>query len=364
MCDVASSDDPYPLFQDTVDNTDERIELRADRRPRPDITRWHRIAQHLPDRARVDPKTTRRFALAQTLNHYRVVRPPIQFHSLHPPPFAPKCKGLSLTEFCSGATRLSGRFSEGLLLRRSQSQREHQDTSRIFGYLHASDFIAQNMSIAPSIDNFLHTHGNDPKVVQVGKLLIVRSILDAERKSTLYVRDPNNQDSIDFERGERSREGEEIVPPPKRSWLGELFRLLVAEKEYADFYKALQNIAFVSFNYDRCIEQYLLYTARQYFRLTPENVADLNSVIEVIHPYGSIGELNVQGGTIRGFGKTVDYRELIDIADGIRTFTEQIVEKTERERIFERFHNCQVAIFLGFAFLPLNMKLLFGDNRF
>ena len=106
------------LFQDTVDNTDERIELRADRRPRPDITRWHRIAQHLPDRARVDPKTTSRFALAQTLNHYRVANPPIQFHSLHPPPFAPKCKGLSLTEFCSGATRLSGRFSEGLLLRR------------------------------------------------------------------------------------------------------------------------------------------------------------------------------------------------------------------------------------------------------
>ena len=107
------------LFQDTVDNTDERIELRSDRRPRPDITRWRRIAQHLPDRARVDPKTTSRFALAQTLNHYRVANPPIQFHSLHPPPFAPKCKGLSLTEFCSGATRLSGRFSEGLLLRRS-----------------------------------------------------------------------------------------------------------------------------------------------------------------------------------------------------------------------------------------------------
>ena len=128
----ASSPETYPLrcvtlllrtililFQDTVDNTDERIELRADRRPRPDITRWHRIAQHLPDRARVDPKTTSRFALAQTLNHYRVANPPIQFHSLHPPPFAPKCKGLSLTELCSGATRLSGRFSEGLLLRRS-----------------------------------------------------------------------------------------------------------------------------------------------------------------------------------------------------------------------------------------------------
>ena len=120
MCDVASSDDPY-LFQDTVDNTDERIELRADRRPRPDITRWHRIAQHLPDRARVDPKTTSRFALAQTLNHYRVANPPIQFHSLHPPPFAPKMQRAIADGICSGATRLSGRFSEGLLLRRSQA---------------------------------------------------------------------------------------------------------------------------------------------------------------------------------------------------------------------------------------------------
>ena len=117
------------LFQDTVDNTDERIELRADRRPRPDITRWNRIAQHLPDRARVDPKTTSRFALAQTLNHYRVANPSIQFHSLHPPPFAPKCKGLSLTEFCSGATRLSGRFSEGLLLRRSQPRTGRTSTA-------------------------------------------------------------------------------------------------------------------------------------------------------------------------------------------------------------------------------------------
>jgi hypothetical protein len=48
-----------------------------------------------------------------------VAHPRIQFHSLHPPPFAAIRKGLSLTEFYSGATRFSGRFSEGLLLRRS-----------------------------------------------------------------------------------------------------------------------------------------------------------------------------------------------------------------------------------------------------
>ena len=99
------------LFQDTVDNTDERIELRADRRPRPDITRWHRIAQHLPDRARVDPKTTSRFALAQTLNHYRVANPPIQFHSLHPPTLRSK---------------MQRAIADGILLRRNQILRPLQ----------------------------------------------------------------------------------------------------------------------------------------------------------------------------------------------------------------------------------------------
>ncbi len=111
----------FILFQDAVDNTDEGIELWADRRPRPDITRRYRVAQHLPDRARVDPKATSHFSLAQSIYHHRVAHPRIQFHSLHPPPFASIRKGPSLTDFYSGTTRLSGRFNEGLLLRRSQA---------------------------------------------------------------------------------------------------------------------------------------------------------------------------------------------------------------------------------------------------
>ena len=69
---------------------------------------------------RLASKAARRSALAQPLYHHRVAHTRIQFHSLHPPPFAAIRKGLSLTDFYSGATRLSGRFSEGLLLRRSQ----------------------------------------------------------------------------------------------------------------------------------------------------------------------------------------------------------------------------------------------------
>ncbi|MFP6772305.1 MAG: hypothetical protein VCE74_08195, partial [Alphaproteobacteria bacterium] len=67
----------------------------------------------------IDPKPASRFPLAQTIYHHRLAHPRIQFHSLHPPPFAVIRKGLSLTDSYSGATRHSGRFSEGLLLRRS-----------------------------------------------------------------------------------------------------------------------------------------------------------------------------------------------------------------------------------------------------
>ena len=54
-----------------------------------------------------------RVALAQPLYHHSVAHPRIQFHSLHPPPFAAIRKGLSLTDIYAGATRLSGRLHTG-----------------------------------------------------------------------------------------------------------------------------------------------------------------------------------------------------------------------------------------------------------
>ena len=107
------------LFQDTVDNTDERIELRADRRPRPDITRWHRIAQHLPDRARVDPQ--RAACRVGSADHYPRFRQPGPYVPLASSTTAFDAKAYAQRSSPSGATRrFYGRFTpEGSLLRRS-----------------------------------------------------------------------------------------------------------------------------------------------------------------------------------------------------------------------------------------------------
>ena len=55
---------------------------------------------------------------------HRMADPPIQLHALHPsPPASNRQRAYQLSDFCSGAAGQSGRFTEGLLLRRLQADR-------------------------------------------------------------------------------------------------------------------------------------------------------------------------------------------------------------------------------------------------
>jgi len=65
------------LLQDPVDDPDERIQLRPRRRLLPPVPGRHREHHHLGDRSRIDPKPTRRFALAQPLNPDRMANPSV-----------------------------------------------------------------------------------------------------------------------------------------------------------------------------------------------------------------------------------------------------------------------------------------------
>ena len=92
------------------------------------LPRRRRELHHLGDRARVDSKPSRRRAMAQPLDPNRVANPPIKLHALHPPPSAnSNAKSCVLPDFCSGATGKSGRFNEGLLLRRSHLEQPKKD---------------------------------------------------------------------------------------------------------------------------------------------------------------------------------------------------------------------------------------------
>lgn len=84
------------LWQDPLDDPSKWVELRTRRWSPPPIPRWNRERQHLSYCPRVDPKLSRRFPSAQTLDLHRVTNPSMKLHYLHPPPSAVTPKGYLL----------------------------------------------------------------------------------------------------------------------------------------------------------------------------------------------------------------------------------------------------------------------------
>jgi len=102
-----------------VDHRNERIKLRLGRRLCAHVTRRRREPHHLGDRARVDSKPSRPPRDGSTpRSEPRSERAHKAPRPSSPALCRPNAKGYLLPDFCSGAPGISGRFNEGLLLRR------------------------------------------------------------------------------------------------------------------------------------------------------------------------------------------------------------------------------------------------------
>lgn len=216
-------------------------------------------------------------------------------------------------------------------------------------FLHAAWAIRDNMPLAPSIDNFLDTHRNYPELIKFGKIAISKAILEAESNSLLFVKDHAATPRLDIEK-------------LKHTWIVQFFAILVAQRDFDDFIDALSSITFVSFNYDRCLHQFIAFAARDYFALDDEGVDQVLRATTIFYPYGTVGEFKwVDART--NFGKTVYGSDLLACASEIRTFTEGTGSEVV-EQISNAFSEAEVVLFMGFGFLKLNMDLLFSGQRF
>ena len=209
--------------------------------------------------------------------------------------------------------------------------------------------IRDNMELAPSIDNFLDTHRDDNNLVIFGKIAIARAILTAEKTSKLY---------------DNSATGTEKLPTEKiqETWLKKLFSILVAQRDFQAFVSALKNITFVSFNYDRCIIHFFVNASKEYFSLGGAQIETLVRALHIIHPYGSVGDYSYQGDR-SNFGGDTHGENLLNIVDGLRTFTEGAASGAIDE-IRSALRDAEILIFLGFSYLPLNMELLVGEEKY
>lgn len=213
----------------------------------------------------------------------------------------------------------------------------------------AAGMISRGMPSAPSIDNYLHTHRANNYIVRLGKLAIANAILEGESRSQLIAK--NNTFGI-------PQELQFSLPIAAHGlWHMRLVNRLISQISVDEIERAFENVTFIVFNYDRCLEQYLRLAFEDHFAPNMTGVAEAFKNLDVIHPYGQVGKLPWQSNTTGiGIGRN-EGQILNGIADDILTFTES--ERSGRAKdMKEAIANAHTVVFLGFSFLDQNLELL------
>lgn len=216
-------------------------------------------------------------------------------------------------------------------------------------FLTASWAIRDAVFQAASIDNFIDAHRGNKLIELCGKLAIARTILAAEANSKMHVDPSNIYNKMNFKELEAT-------------WYCPFFRMIVDNCQLEAIPERLQSIAIITFNYDRCIENYLHASLVNYYGIPVDKATDLIGNLRIFHPYGFIGDLPWRSGQPSvAFGQEVGRDNLLKISHRLKTFTEG-TDETHSDIIELRatMKSATRIAFLGFAYHRQNLELLFG----
>ena len=146
----------------------------------------------------------------------------------------------------------------------------------------------------------------------------------------------------------------------KDHWMKPFFKQLTDRRRKSDLDQIFSGITIICFNYDRCIEHYLIHALQELYSITPQEAARLVGFLEIYYPYGKVGKLktvlSLSGGV--AFGAELGLNEFIQTVKGIRTYTEQVEGEGSLTQIKSAIHYAKAIVFLGFAYHSQNMELL------
>jgi hypothetical protein len=204
----------------------------------------------------------------------------------------------------------------------------------IISKLKKAQEISSGIMGAASIDNYIDIHRDDPEIAEVGKLAIAKIISEKEENSPLFFEQNRDYELLKF----------------ADMWFLELLISLTTGCPFEQLEGRFEKITFIVFNYDRCIEHFLGRSLAVLYRKSIEEVSVLMKKLTIIHPYGSLG-------ADHGFGFKAYSATLRSMAGNIKTFTESI-DSSETLNLKSKMATAKRLVFLGFAFHPINMKLL------
>lgn len=222
------------------------------------------------------------------------------------------------------------------------------------GYRVCMEQMIEGVGHATSIDRYLDINRDEPRIVQMGKLAITRAILRAESRSSLTIGSSGHLNTA------------AIKKATDPHWLGQLFeRLMDSGIGRSDLSTAFKSISFICFNYDRCIEHYLVHALRAVARFDEAEAAGIVGDLRILHPYGQVGRLDWQKGEgpVAAFGADIpDPNALLTLSNGIKLYTEQ-ADSAVVGQIHEKIATAEQIVFMGFSFLKQNMKLLTPPSK-
>jgi hypothetical protein len=229
----------------------------------------------------------------------------------------------------------------------AMASKQNADQRRDFG--EAATDLCGGLVAARSIDRLLQSRMDRPLVIDMGKCGIASEILEREGNCQIGQR----------ANGDWSERHYSLVNA-QDTWIARLFSILhegVTPKRALDVFK---DITFITFNYDRCIERYLSLAFRHILNLSPDDAYDVAAQVEIVHVYGSLGDLpdKLGNGGIPFGGDATFTRSA---ADSVRTFTEGAEDGT-LQRLASIIDESQDIIFLGFGFDRVNLSTLFHEK--
>jgi hypothetical protein len=200
-------------------------------------------------------------------------------------------------------------------------------------YRQAAFSVAGGIAYSRSIDSYLHAHKDNKPLQVCGKLAIAQTILEHEKRSALVVK-----------KRHEFRDATKVNGSWLRDFVYGLQERIVVNENLGDIFK---HLTIVNFNYDRCVEHFLFHAIQAWSLKKEHEVAELMKGLNIYHPYGSVGDLPWQSGEGIEFGSEANEFRLLESSSRIRTFNEEVEDKTKIEEIRKAIATTNRVIFFG-----------------
>jgi hypothetical protein len=208
-------------------------------------------------------------------------------------------------------------------------------------YDRAAQLISAGVPFAKSIDDFMDRHSDKAPVQRVGKAAIVWSILNAEAQSIFH---------------KHQFKSRALLNELDRTWYMKFFRMLGSDVKAQNLDQIFDNVAFIVFNYDRCLEYFLENALQVIYDVARVDAQSIIAGLDIIHPYGLVADLP---GKHRGmpFGATsgVDY---VTLSNNVKIYTELNASGEVMQAVNEAMFKAEQIAFLGFGYHEQNLDLL------